>query len=250
MIFAPHPDDESLACGILLQAAVSVGAAARIVYLTDGENNPWPQRFLARRWRLDLNDRERWAKLRRREAVAALGVLGVARAEAQFLGWPDQGLSALLRSDRASSLARLRNLIREWGPTDLFVPDVADRHRDHKAVGLMFQSLFLSAPESVSEIEQWSYLVHGLPPAFRRQAHALAQTPLQADTKRRAISCHKTQLKLSRRRFLQYADRPELFRNITPPRALAESPPLTRPVELVEAALSAAAIHPYAAAND
>jgi LmbE family N-acetylglucosaminyl deacetylase len=40
------------------------------------------------------------------------------------------------------------------------------------------------------------------------------QIPSQAETKRRAISCHQTQLMLSRRRFLSYAARPELLRLI------------------------------------
>ena len=70
LIFAPHPDDESLACGILLQHAVATGATTHVVYLTDGENNPWPQRCLSGRWRLNAADRPRWAKLRRREAIA------------------------------------------------------------------------------------------------------------------------------------------------------------------------------------
>src|SRR6185369_1868960 len=71
LVFAPHPDDESLGTGILLQQAVAAGAAICVVYLSDGENNPWPQRALSRRWRLNATDRQRWAKLRRREAIAA-----------------------------------------------------------------------------------------------------------------------------------------------------------------------------------
>src|SRR5215471_9298548 len=46
MLIAAHPDDESLACSVLLQRAVRAAAAIRVVYLTDGENNPWPQRVL------------------------------------------------------------------------------------------------------------------------------------------------------------------------------------------------------------
>ena len=72
LVFAPHPDDESLACGILLQNAVEAGAAILVIYVTDGENNPWPQRYLSRRWRLNAAARQRWAKLRRKEALAAL----------------------------------------------------------------------------------------------------------------------------------------------------------------------------------
>ncbi|PYI83224.1 MAG: hypothetical protein DMF09_12355, partial [Verrucomicrobia bacterium] len=57
ILFAPHPDDESLACSILLQRAVRAGAAIRVVYATDGDDNPWPQRVLERKWRLDATDR-------------------------------------------------------------------------------------------------------------------------------------------------------------------------------------------------
>ena len=142
LVFAPHPDDESLACGIVLQHAVQTGAAICVVYLTDGENNPWPQRCLTRRWRLDAADRQRWAKLRRSEALAALCVLGVSAEDARFLGWPDQGLTSLLRSDPAPTLARLRYLMMDWSPTVVVGPDVGDRHADHKAVGVMLDELF------------------------------------------------------------------------------------------------------------
>src|ERR1043166_1910175 len=64
LLFAPHPDDESLACSILLQRAVRAGAAVRVVYVTDGEDNPWPQRVLERKWRLNGTDRRRWGRLR------------------------------------------------------------------------------------------------------------------------------------------------------------------------------------------
>ena len=79
-MFAPHPDaDESLACGILLQNAVQAGASISVVYVTDGENNPWPQRCLSRRWRLNPADRHKWAKLRPPRGSAPLCVFSVWR---------------------------------------------------------------------------------------------------------------------------------------------------------------------------
>ena len=83
MLIAPHPDDEALACSVILQQAVRAGAAIRVVYVTDGDNNPWPQRALERRWRLSASDRKRWGKLRRSEALAALRVLGIHPSEVQ-----------------------------------------------------------------------------------------------------------------------------------------------------------------------
>jgi len=221
LMFAPHPDDESLACGILLQNAVQAGASISVVYVTDGENNPWPQRCLSRRWRLNPADRHKWAKLRRQEALAALRVLGAASADVRFLGWPDQGLAGLLLSDRASSLARLRHLIVEWSPTDVVAPDVADRHRDHRALGVMLGLLFSGSGSDLHQIQRWSYIVHGRAPGFLRNARAVPQMRRQAETKRRAISCHQSQLMLSRRRFLSYAARSELLLDI-PPQEVAQ----------------------------
>jgi LmbE family N-acetylglucosaminyl deacetylase len=211
LIFAPHPDDESLACGILLQNAVAAGAAVLVIYVTDGENNPWPQRFLSRRWQLNAADRQRWAKLRRREALAALEVLGVSPEDARFLGWPDQGLGQLLESQPAVVLARLRYLTQEWSPTHIVGPDVRDRHRDHSAVGLMLERLFCRGGLISEEIHRWSYVVHGRETGFRRNAEALPQTDRQTEVKRLAIQCHRSQLMLSRGRFLGYANRPEFL---------------------------------------
>jgi LmbE family N-acetylglucosaminyl deacetylase len=209
LLFAPHPDDESLGAGILLQRAVAADAAICVVYLTNGENNPWPQRCLSGRWRLNATDRQRWAKLRRREAIASLQVLGISEPEIRFLGWPDQGLAGLLRSHATTALAQLRYLILEWSPTHLVSTDIADRHRDHRALGIMIAKLFSLAASPFQEIRRWSYLIHGRDANFFRKAMAMPQTALQTEAKRRAIECHQTQVLLSRRRFLAYAARPE-----------------------------------------
>src|SRR5947207_9860693 len=117
MLFAPHPDDEALACSIILQHAVRAGAAIRVVYATDGDDNPWPQRLIERKWHLDANDRKRWGKLRRAEALNALRVLGVRTFNVRFLGLPDQGLTNLLTRDCRAALDRFSAIIRDWSPS-------------------------------------------------------------------------------------------------------------------------------------
>src|ERR1700730_7004008 len=106
MLVAPHPDDEALACSIILQRAVRAGAAVRVIYATDGDDNPWPQRVLERKWRLNAADRKRWGKLRCSEALAALRAVGVRASDARFLALPDQGLTNLLKCDCRSTLER------------------------------------------------------------------------------------------------------------------------------------------------
>jgi LmbE family N-acetylglucosaminyl deacetylase len=67
LVVAPHPDDETLATGVLLQQVLAAGGEVRILLLTAGGNNPWPQRVLERRWRIGAQDRCRWAARRATE---------------------------------------------------------------------------------------------------------------------------------------------------------------------------------------
>src|SRR5947199_9486587 len=209
MLFAPHPDDESLACSVILQQAVRVGAAICIVYVTDGDDNPWPQRALERRWSLSPSDRKRWGKLRRAEALAALRVLDIHPADVQFLALPDQGLTDLLLRDCNSALTRLTQVIDDWSPTDILAPSIFDIHPDHNALAVMIRLIF--AEFFQGGVSQWNYLVHGRSPAFFDRAAELSPSEVETATKRDAIRRHQTQIKLSRRRFLRYATRPERF---------------------------------------
>jgi LmbE family N-acetylglucosaminyl deacetylase len=212
LLFAPHPDDESLACSILLQRAVRAGAAVRVVYVTDGDDNPWPQRVLERKWRLNASDRRRWGRLRRTEALAALRVLGVDGSAARFLSLPDQKLTAMLMSGCQSALEHFAATIADWRPTDLLVPSISDTHPDHSALAVMLRLVLsesFSDPMATGQTTVWSYVVHGRSPAFFDRAGTIRQSQREAATKLQAIRCHKTQLKLSRKRFLAYASRPE-----------------------------------------
>lgn len=204
MLIAAHPDDESLACSIVLQQAVGAGAAVRVIYATDGENNPWPQRAMERKWHLDEADRERWGKLRRREALAALDVLGVSASGASFLALPDQKLTGLLMSGCEPTLKRLAAIITNWTATALLVPSISDRHPDHSALAVMLRLVFSEYFSGKIPMSIWSYIVHGESPAFFDRAESIRQTATETATKLRAISCHKTQLKLSRKRFFNH----------------------------------------------
>ena len=80
LVLAPHADDEVLATGGLIQVHLANGDRVRVLFLTDGSRGGF---------RSDRD--EEYVKLREREAVAGLGVLGV--TDWGFLRHPDQGLS-------------------------------------------------------------------------------------------------------------------------------------------------------------
>ena len=209
LLIAPHPDDEALACSVILQKALRAGAAIRVVYVTDGDNNPWPQRALERRWTLSPSDRQRWGNLRRAEALAALRALDFAVPDVRFLGLPDQGLTNLLLRDCDTTATRITQAIDDWSPTDILAPSLFDIHPDHNAVAVMMRLIF--ADFLPAGVLHWNYLVHGRSPAFFDNAVELSSSESEIAKKREAIRCHQTQIKLSRRRFLRYAARPERF---------------------------------------
>ena len=211
LVFAPHPDDESIACGGLLLAARDAGAARRVVVITDGDNNPWPQRWIEKRWCIDAGARARWGERRRAEAQAALDVLGVDAAERQFFGLPDLGLTPLLMHQADEFPRRLREQIAEFRPTHIALPALDDRHPDHSAahigVRLALSHLNTSPPQLLI------YSVHG--EAASAGTRTLELNAAQCAGKQQAILQHETQMRFSRKRFLGFVGATERYRTIS-----------------------------------
>jgi hypothetical protein len=79
LVIAPHPDDEVLGAGGLMQRVRSTGGAVRIVYLTDGEGYPEGVRDEDHVATPTAKNYLGYGKQRRREARAALVRLGPGR---------------------------------------------------------------------------------------------------------------------------------------------------------------------------
>jgi LmbE family N-acetylglucosaminyl deacetylase len=210
LVLAVHPDDETLAAAGLIQQALAAGAEVRVVFVTDGDNNPWPQRFLERRWRIDQTDRARWGQIRRQEALAALAMLGVHPQNASFLGFPDQGLTALLTTNDGPIINRLIAEITDWQPSVLVGPALEDHHPDHNALAVLVDFALEQLPDPETRPFLLTYLVHSqeTPSAI---PYAVNLTERQIEHKRQAILCHATQTALSRWRLLRYARKQEVY---------------------------------------
>lgn len=190
VVIAPHPDDETLACGALLQRACDAGARVAVVLLTDGDNNPWPQRWLERRWRIDGAARAAWGERRRGEALMALGRLGVPPECLHAMGWPDQGLTARIGAQLAGSVASLRDRLVSLRPTLVVAPVLEDRHPDHSAARVLVELALARWPGTRPVL--WGFAVHGA----AVQPQALAQRAAERDCKLHALDAHTSQLAL------------------------------------------------------
>ncbi len=204
LIVAPHPDDDAIGAGGLIQRAVAGGARVRVVFATDGENNGWPQRIMHKKLVIRRDDRARWGAMRREEALEALARLGVERDAACFLGFPDNKIAGLARAGCPRLLDALRAVIDEFLPTLIVSPSSRDLHADHRALAYFIHR---AAGEAMPIV---TYVIHGDSLA-ERTAVRLHLTPREQLWKRQAIECHKSQLFLSRERFLSYARPVESF---------------------------------------
>ncbi|HVN75451.1 MAG TPA: PIG-L family deacetylase [Thermoanaerobaculaceae bacterium] len=226
LVLAPHPDDESVATGGLLQHAVAVGSKVCVVFFTEGDNNPWAQRALELRWRIGASDRARFATRRRAEVEQALAQLGVPLADTRFLGFPDQGAADLLL--HANDLARgaIADALDELRPTVVVMPSLLDLHPDHSALAVMMTLAMRRLDDRLPVRKVVRFLVHN--PQLRSRRHegslVLPLSEAQRARKRAAIACHKSQLVLRGSWLLSFASDEERYYLAESPSGLEQHP--------------------------
>jgi len=204
LLVCPHPDDETLGAGILLQEASASGAEIHVVYLTNGENNRLPQMAAEGRWPRGEPARARWGEIRRHEALHALRILGV-ESDPEFWNLPDQGIA----KESGTVVARMSDLLRFFRPTMFITPSVRDLHPDHAAAGALCRQALLGIRRQPPP-RHLVYIVHGSPHRNEGSVTPGSSTGFRA-RKVLALECHATQLLLSRDRLFGLAAREERF---------------------------------------
>jgi len=195
LVVAPHPDDELLGCGGLIQQAVAAGADVRVALMTNGDGSQWALVFGERRLPWRANAYVALGRKRQKESLRALSIQGLEPGHVYFLGYPNAGLLPMWRpehwrsADRYLSpythsdaspygrcltprapycgeqaLADLAALIRRLRPNVIFVAHPQDIHPDHWAtscfVRYALQTLAVGGAEWPREVKVYGYLVH------------------------------------------------------------------------------------------
>ncbi|MEI8351931.1 MAG: PIG-L family deacetylase [bacterium] len=189
LILAPHPDDEVLGCGGIIQRSVALKLPIKVVYFTYGDNNEWS--FLVYRKHAVVlpSAVKQMGLIRHDEALAAAQSLGLQTSQLVFLGYPDFGTLKIWTSHwgdsppYASMMTRttqvpypnafrpgaaylgqeivrdLTSILREFKPTRIFVSHPADFNVDHRAL-YCFTRLTLWNLEREMRPEVFPYLIH------------------------------------------------------------------------------------------
>ncbi len=204
LVVAPHPDDETIAAGLLIQQVRAAGGQVQILLLTAGDNNPWPQRWLERRLRIGAADRQRWALRRRTEMGQALAVLGLPGSVLHALDWPDLGITRMLLQPDREAVAVVARQIDAFAPDLIAFPSLEDHHPDHAAAHVLVRLALINTAARPALL---AYLVHGR--AITTAFVEIQPTPAQMSIKHLALQAHRSQMALSGARMRQLADRPE-----------------------------------------
>lgn len=223
LVVAPHPDDETIGTGELIQHVRAAGGEVRVLLLTDGDDNPWPQRWLERRLWIGAKERARWGRRRREEVTEALRRLGVPPSALHALAWPDMGLTAGLRTHADDMRAALLAQLQDFRPNVVVMPALADRHPDHGSAYVLMR-LALAAWDGEPPL-LLGYLVHGHDAASGPVIMAPPAAALHA-TKLATLEVHRTQMALSAGRMRRMAGRPEQFQRIAGTPVAAGTPAL------------------------
>jgi LmbE family N-acetylglucosaminyl deacetylase len=190
LILAPHPDDETIGTGGVIQKAVAVGAKVKVVLLTNGENNELSFIVYKKRPVLLKKDLIAMGQVRRGESIAAMSSLGLNENDVVSLGYPDFGTMDVMtrfwgpdkpfRSmlsrvryvpyDNALSpgapyigdsvLRDLKFMILSFRPTKIFVSHPADVNRDHRALYLFTQVALWDIDGKMKQPYIYPYIVH------------------------------------------------------------------------------------------
>lgn len=186
LIVAPHPDDEALGGGGVIEKAIHAGKQVKVVIVTTGDGY---QSAVEKKYHVAKPMPADYRKLglaRHEESMRAMGKLGVPSADVVFLGYPDGGVNGMWEFNwdanhlhlglngathapypfafekkaaycGANVVKNLTDIIRSFQPTDIVYPDPNDQHHDHWGTNAFVQYVLTQERYKANE---WTYLVH------------------------------------------------------------------------------------------
>lgn len=186
LVVAPHPDDEVLGGGGVIEKAIASGKQVKVVVMTNGDgfSEDAMRQFIT--VSPSAQNYQKLGFLRHEESIKALAHLGVKSSDIYFLSYPDGGLESLWESNwsctrlyRGSTgwthanypfsyqekapycgenvVNNLSKIIGSFKPTTIVFPDPYDEHPDHWATNAFVQFTLANLHYHPAK---WTYLVH------------------------------------------------------------------------------------------
>jgi LmbE family N-acetylglucosaminyl deacetylase len=187
IVFAPHPDDETLGMGGSLRILSDLGKKIKVVVITRGEKaEP------------DVTKQKRHAELRQKEALKAFKVLGV--TDYEFLGFPDREIF----SNMGAVAKAMKKIVGDFSPDALYSPSMLEIHPDHRAVA----ELSLSICKENSHVGCFFFEI-----TVPLRPSLFVDITNVFKFKKKAVKCYKSQLRITD--YLRLAEALNTYRSFT-----------------------------------
>jgi LmbE family N-acetylglucosaminyl deacetylase len=194
LVFAPHPDDETLGCGGTIAKKLSEGYEVVVVILTDGRHafskvlgitsNPTPEEL---------------KQIRKEEAMKALNVLGVPKLNMLFLDFEDGSLE----NRKEEAKGKILEIIKKYQPTEVYYSHSKDHNPDHKVTNSILKEcikIVEPAPKSLQYSIMQKYAKIG--PLLDKLISLFKKHIIEVDVsefvhlKKKAIEQYKSQISI------------------------------------------------------
>ncbi len=189
LVVAPHPDDESLACGGTIALLTAAGNPVYVLFVSDGSmSHPNSKKWSA----------AQRVALRESEALEALAALQVPAGHARFLRLPDARVPVPGTAGGDKAVAAISSCIKEIRPRTILLPWRRDTHPDHRASWLLLQAAILRfpAPPLMLEYPLWLWergSAEDLPRPDEVTVYRIDVSPFLKQ-KQEAILAHRSQI--------------------------------------------------------
>jgi LmbE family N-acetylglucosaminyl deacetylase len=195
LVIAPHPDDEMLGCGGLIQQSLANGARVDVALMTNGDASELSVIFGERELIVSPPAMIELGRTRQEESLRALAEIGLPKSRVHFLSYPNNGITQLWRTahwlyldaytspyTRAAlspyrrsltpqapycgqqALSDLIAILQQVRPTKVFVTHPKDIHPDHWAtdcfVRYALATIVARDGDWAKEVEVYGYLIH------------------------------------------------------------------------------------------
>jgi len=149
IVFAPHPDDETLACGGIIAKRLNDGYDVSIVFLTDGRNALSDLGVFSQPTPLELKE------IRKEETRRATKILGLSEGNLIFLDMED----GRLEECEEIVSEKIAEILKEKRPKEIYFPQRKEYNVDHKTTNRLVRKVISQLhyrPHAYEYLIAWS----------------------------------------------------------------------------------------------
>jgi LmbE family N-acetylglucosaminyl deacetylase len=173
IVFAPHPDDETLGCGGTIAKKSAEGYVVFIVIITDGRHA-----FSKKYGKMVSPNPEEVKDLRKKELIEAVNLLGVPTKNLFFLGFEDGTLS----SHEQEAEKEIIEILKMHSAAEIYFPYFKDSHPDHRATNRLVRNCLRKSGLSSAKFQYSIYFKHSrIGPRIERSLNYFKKCTIKVD---------------------------------------------------------------------